>query len=146
MIELTRRQKHNFRKKYFKCANGCWKWQASISNGYGQFKVDTKLVGAHRVAFFLENDYLPEFVLHTCDNRACVNPEHLDDATLSQNQIDRAQRGPLTIDQKLTLDDVREARYLSAIGWTQQSIADRLGVARSTIGDIITGRTWSHIK
>lgn len=62
----------------------CWLWQASCSpNGYGQFGHE----GAHRVALRLVGTSLPvgTHVDHLCRVQRCVNPEHLEVVTPSEN-------------------------------------------------------------
>lgn len=71
---------------------GCLLWAASLTNaGYGNFKWDTSQpMSAHRAAWLLAENPLPEkpFVLdHTCRNRWCVNVEHLEIVTYSQNVL-----------------------------------------------------------
>lgn len=59
----------------------CWAWTASLgSHGYGQFYLDGRPQGAHRVAWLLTNGLVPEGkeLDHLCRNRACVRPEHLE--------------------------------------------------------------------
>jgi hypothetical protein len=46
--------------------------------GYGTFGIGGAVCGAHRIAYFIENNTLPEFETHhTCQNKVCVNPSHL---------------------------------------------------------------------
>lgn len=76
----------------------CWPWRASCDRyGYGQFKIDATdpPVRSHRVAYELANgDADPEAkVRHSCDNRACCNPDHLLIGTQADNHTDREVRG-----------------------------------------------------
>jgi hypothetical protein len=81
--------------------SGCWLWQGAISQnrGYGLFQwwdgTRTKTRLAHRCSYELANGPIPEgmFVLHTCDVRACVNPDHLYLGTQKRNMQDMIERG-----------------------------------------------------
>jgi hypothetical protein len=82
----------NFWSKVNK-TQSCWLWTgARTGNGYGVFRVDHKMMMAHRVAYLLCKGQLPTLELdHLCRIRLCVNPEHLEPVT----HIENVSRSPI---------------------------------------------------
>lgn len=132
--------------------SGCHEWtRAKNSRGYGNLSDGKRTRSAHRVAWELANGRpVPHGleIRHTCDNRACVNPDHLIIGTHKQNMEDRSIRGRYRGEQsptaKLTEDDVREIRS-RLVGVTVAELARTYGVAQRTMWAVVSGRSWKHV-
>ena len=76
--------------------SGCWVWTRCVnSTGYGSIGVDGKMVNVHRFSWRLHFGEIPkgQYVLHKCDVRACVNPQHLFLGSQLQNIRDGQGKG-----------------------------------------------------
>ena len=142
-----------FWKKVNKTKNGCWEWSGcKWKSGYGQIKVRGKRWKAHRMSFLIHHGYLDETlcVLHKCDNRACVRPDHLYQGTKGNNAEDcvnreRTARGTKNALAKLTEPIVAEMRRQYAKR-TAISISKQYDVSCGTACNAIYGKTWKHVK
>jgi hypothetical protein len=72
---------------------GCWEWQGPTSGngrggGYGRMCLNDQTVAVHLVVFTHYNGYVPgkKQIDHTCDNRICCNPHHLEMVSHKENQ------------------------------------------------------------
>ena len=73
----------------------CWPWKGTISRlGYGHFKLDNAQASAHRIAYTLTVGAIPGGLEldHTCSNRWCQNPAHLEPVTHAENVRRGAER------------------------------------------------------
>lgn len=83
---------------------GCWEWTAAFREpGYGAFKFKGKTVDAHRVSYELSFGSIPVglLVCHECDNRKCVNPDHLFLGTHQDNYDDAISKGRVVKMEKI---------------------------------------------
>lgn len=117
------------------------------TDGYGRFRAHGRKVGAHRFSLELEGIDIPSgmYVLHTCDNPACVNPDHLYLGDQVQNMVDRTERcdHPMT---KLSAKDIPVIRRMAKSGMSHQKISGHFNVQRRQISRIVSGEMWSHVN
>lgn len=89
--------KERFEEKYIPEPNsGCWLWNATINNaGYGMVKRNNKISLAHRASYELYCEEISDgmIVCHKCDNRSCVNPDHLFLGSYKDNTRDMIEKG-----------------------------------------------------
>ena len=148
-----------FKRQYRVASDGCWIWISSLdADGYGYFKgemLGVKHKKAHRFSWSFHNEsQIPAgvLVLHSCDKRACVNPDHLRLGTQAENISDRDSRGRMADMRgekgpraKLTASQVLEIKSLLETT-TDGDLAIKFGVARTTISSIKHGHTWAHLE
>lgn len=162
----------------------CWLWVAKATQrGYGTLITGSRTNGtrksirAHRFSWEIHNGPIPEglFVCHTCDNRLCVNPDHLFLGTHDDNMADmRAKgrstkgttRGPLF---KIRGDKhyshrhpeiVRRGEQITNSKLTAEDViairragnsvsqaeqGRRYGVSQGLVGMILRRRIWIHV-
>ena len=130
--------------------NSCWLWTGQIrKDGYGLFSPGSKR--AHKISWQLFKGPIDKglWVLHKCDVKNCVNPDHLFLGTHQDNMNDMASknrvkrvRGEKVFGAKLTKEKALEIKS-SNEDWN--NLANKYGVSVWTIRDIKVGTTWKWI-
>ena len=134
-------------------STGCWEWLRHLNQGgYGTVKHHQRQWMAHRLAWRCFQGPIPDalVVCHRCDNRRCVNPEHLFLGTALDNMRDmiakgrkRAAKGEQSGVAKLTERQVLEIRQDLR---PQHVIAKELGISQSLVSMIHDGKGWKHVE
>jgi len=139
--------------RYAETANGCWEWTGSTNHGgYGQLGKWRGEASAHRASYAFHNGPIVDgmSVLHSCDNRKCINPDHLRLGTYSDNQNDayKRQRRPIfsgskNVNAKLNEDQVQAILDDSR---KQVVLASEYSVSISLISAIKQRTAWKHLR
>lgn len=138
----------------------CWEFtEIQPHTGYGKFCSNGITWRAHRWIMWALGDIEykdPICVLHKCDNRSCVNPEHLYLGDRLKNAMDIKERGRTHLirdpklgsknpQAKLNEKKVLDIRRDISTGVLSKCLADKYGVSKTTISNIKTRKLWNHI-
>ena len=141
--ELTVSFLKRFRSKIHKCPNGCHEYSDTYGGErYASVWLHGRLVKAHRVSWVLHHGEIPDgyYILHKCDNPACVNPNHLFIGDHADNMQDMVQKGRNVGTIKLTPIQAAEIKHrYRTEKITQAALAAEYDVNQSTISRIVSG-------
>lgn len=139
----------------------CWEFVGRLDkDGYPRVKVFGKsyrlnrVVLAHKIGRELQAGYL---ACHSCDNPACLNPDHLWEGSNRENIVDAVskgrvvgpaqfinQRGSKNRSAKLTESEAAEIRELYRLGSSTKELSEKFSVSQKAVQGIVSGRYWSH--
>lgn len=147
---MSKTVQQRFDEKYTPEPNsGCWLWMgARNEKGYGSMDVNGRSERAHRVSYRLHRGSIPEglFVLHKCDIRRCVNPDHLFLGTAADNTADMFAKGrasdrsgannPNSKITKLQAEEIRASKLPISV------LMEKIGLSYHQIYCIQVGYRW----
>lgn len=128
----------------------CWWWRGAIaSTGYGSMERELGIwITSHRAAWILSGHEPPPsgmYICHHCDNRACVNPDHLFLGSPADNSLDMAVKGRHGL-AKLNPDDVRLLRKMAQESVPLSQIAAHFGMSKASASKVALRRTYRHVS
>jgi len=125
--------------------SNCILWKGQVSpNGYGRMPDGKRY--AHRVAWeWISGKLIPTgmVIKHSCDNKLCVNPEHLSLGTQSENVQEAYDRGIHKPTRKLTDEQIIEIK--SRLHENNSHLAKEFGVSPQLICSIAKGRLHQDV-
>ena len=149
----------------------CWEWLGSKDpDGYGYFTKEShgmgeqkgKTIMAHRYSLMmkLKNFDLPASVLtrHTCDNRSCVNPNHLIEGSAKENSQDMVERNRQTCGQKhycakmseetakKIIEEYTADKQNGRLYGSLERLAERYNLSKQVVYRLVSGQTWKHLN
>lgn len=137
----------------------CLVWTGSKINGYGRINVLGVVYLAHKMSAYLTgkitspikktNGSTGEVVLHLCDNRSCVKPEHLWVGTQLENMKDAKRKGRKWYGEQSGEKNPKaklrkkEVDYIRSVSVSPKLLSGYFGVSTDTIYSIRNNKTWT---
>lgn len=134
--------------------DNCWMTDHHKTDNRPALSINSKSYLIARLVYEIYRGVAPGdlFVCHTCDNKYCVNPDHLFLGTHAENMLDRSKKGRQAKGShhgqaKLTESQVIEIRdLLLQKKLTLRQISEMFCVSSMAISDINIGRRWLHVE
>jgi hypothetical protein len=132
-------------------AGDCLEFTGKLDpNGYGYIHHNGRTQYAHRASYIEANGPIPDgmVVMHSCDNRPCINPEHLSVGTHEDNRLDMMAKGRNskgTMHKGAKLDDDK-VRYIRQSKLKLSELQEMFGVSQGVLSEVRRGLRWAHVQ
>lgn len=134
---------------------GCIEWALGLDkDGYGKAQIKRKTLRPHRIAWEEENGEIADgyYVCHKCDNRKCINVDHLFLGSHKDNMEDMKYKGRGHAGEKnhmsiLSESQIKEIREMGNGSYKrpyQKEIAEMFGISRGHVSKILTADCWQE--
>jgi len=130
----------------------CWEHVVTLGgSGYPQITINFRPYLLTRLSLELKlgRQLEPgECALHKCDNRACINPDHLFVGTKADNCHDRHAKGRtcIGVNQPRRKLWPQQIQAILASSEGSRPLAKKYGVCPTLIKNIRNRRTWKHVN
>ena len=131
--------------------DGCWFWMAGLNRtGYGQFAAAGKNIRAHRYSYEFHKGLIPKdmLVMHSCDQRNCVNPDHLALGTDADNVHDAMQKNRHQKGESNGKCKLKESQVLEILSGDEPTdfFVEKFNISKEQVCKIRAGKQWKHLN
>jgi len=142
--------------EYFIDENGCWVCtNKTVNHKYGYPSI--YINGTGKTIMLSKYNYIKKYgnlpdgmeMRHKCDNKMCINPDHMEPGTHKQNMEDmalmgKAKRGTKNFFNKLTIEQAKTIKF--GRGVSLEKLAIEFNIAPSTAWSIRNGKMWKWLE
>jgi hypothetical protein len=129
--------------------SGCWLCDIHVNKlGYSAIQINKKMIASHRLSYRSFIGEIPDglCVLHRCDTRNCINPEHLFLGTQADNIHDMVAKNRQSSFRILTEQQVAQIKTALSQGQRQVDLARQYGVREPVIYNIKHNILWKRVE
>lgn len=123
--------------------SGCREWLGAVNkDGYAACNIGGIFRGRllHREVLRLLTGERPPVVMHTCDNRKCINPEHLTAGTVQANVQDMDAKNRRVVRIRFTAEQVAAMIQRRNEGVSEKAVCAEFDISRGYLWKLMTGK------